>query len=78
MGVPCAECCVNINVIFSLTREEKAVGREVFYALCVRVFLSQLSKDNQRPGLYIFLRPNLKVRSTMRTAPSEQLDSPFH
>lgn len=45
---------VNINVIFSLTREEKAVGREVFYALCLRVFLSQLSKDNQRPGLYIF------------------------
>lgn len=55
VGVPCAKRYVDINVIFSMTREEKAVGREMFYTLCLRFFLSQLSKDDWRAeGLYIF------------------------
>lgn len=38
-----------------MTREEKAVGREVFYTLCLRFCLSQLNKGDQRAeGLYIF------------------------
>lgn len=45
-----------------MTREEKAVGREVFYTLCLRFFLSQLSKGDRRAeGLSIFLRPKLKA-----------------
>jgi len=55
VGVPCAKRYANINVIFSMAREEKAVGREMFYTLCLRFFLSQLSKDDLRAeGLYIF------------------------
>lgn len=55
VGVPYAKRYANINVIFSMTREEKAVGREMFYMLRLRFFLSQLSKDCWRAeGLYIF------------------------
>lgn len=62
VGVPCAKRCANINVIFSMTREEKAVGREMFYTLCLRLFLSQLSKDDRRAeGLSIFPFPKLKA-----------------
>lgn len=33
VGVPCAKHYMDKNVIFSMTREEKAVGREMFPAL---------------------------------------------
>lgn len=48
VGVPGAQRCANINVIFPMTREEKAVGREMLYTLGLRLFLSQLSKDGWR------------------------------
>lgn len=53
--VPRAKHYTNINVVLSMAREKKAVGREMFYTLCLRLFLSQLGKDDWRAeGLYIF------------------------
>lgn len=78
VGVPCAKRYVDINVIFSMTREEKAVGREMFYTLCLRFFLSQLSKDDWRAeGLYIFPQTWSKSRAYNENSPIKASGLPF-
>lgn len=54
VGVPGAKRYANINVIFPMTREEKAVGREMFYTLGLGLFLSQLSKGGWRAEGFLY------------------------
>lgn len=78
VGVPCAKRYVNINVIFSMAREEKAVGREMFYMLCLRLsFPAQQRRLEGRRSLHFSFRPNLKAGPCSENSPIQASGLPF-